>query len=367
LKEFLFSIHTYYAFLMKLIAMEVLALQSRASAEWSSADLAAFDDQRLFERLEEMESGAGFVERGITNFLEADFFGWYLDAWEEGEGLVRSLREVIRALSQFEAATPVLAPSWTRDLLQKLYELMVPGDLRHDLGEFYTPDWLAEYVVGRTGYDGESGKRFLDPACGSGTFLVQAIHRKLRRVRKGNSEELKQVGRDILENVIGFDINPMAVLAARTNYLLSISRLIPYVRPISLPVYLCDSVVPPARPHGSGALPFDDTIHFATSKKTFRFPTGLVDKQSIDWFTSRVEQAIRIPETAEAFKSRIESERRVSTEQLPLLVEIYAQIKALHDVHEDGIWARYIKNSFAPAYVGTFDYVVGNPPWIRWG
>ncbi|MBU4285541.1 MAG: hypothetical protein KKD76_01425, partial [Verrucomicrobia bacterium] len=27
----------------------------------------------------------------------------------------------------------------------------------------------------------------------------------------------------------------------------------------------------------------------------------------------------------------------------------------------------YIKNAFAPVYVGQFDYVVGNPPWIRWG
>jgi len=34
---------------------------------------------------------------------------------------------------------------------------------------------------------------------------------------------------------------------------------------------------------------------------------------------------------------------------------------------ENGLWARYIKNAFAPVYVGQFDYVVGNPPWIRWG
>ncbi|NQT54803.1 MAG: hypothetical protein HQ551_01080 [Desulfobacteraceae bacterium] len=34
---------------------------------------------------------------------------------------------------------------------------------------------------------------------------------------------------------------------------------------------------------------------------------------------------------------------------------------------ENGIWARYIKNAFAPVYMGKFNYVLGNPPWIRWG
>jgi hypothetical protein len=30
------------------------------------------------------------------------------------------------------------------------------------------------------------------------------------------------------------------------------------------------------------------------------------------------------------------------------------------------VWTRVLKNSFAPFFVGNFDYVVGNPPWIAW-
>jgi len=30
------------------------------------------------------------------------------------------------------------------------------------------------------------------------------------------------------------------------------------------------------------------------------------------------------------------------------------------------IWLRVLKNSFAPLFVGEFDYVVGNPPWVLW-
>jgi hypothetical protein len=66
--------------------------------------------------------------------------------------------------------------------------------------------------------------------------------------------------------------------------------------------------------------------------------------------------------------------QRLLANKLPLpetetgrLATIYAQIKKLDDEKRDGIWAHYIKNAFAPVYVGQFDFVVGNPPWIRWG
>ena len=52
-------------------------------------------------------------------------------------------------------------------------------ELRRALGEFYTPDWLAEEAVGRAleGLDVETAV-LTDPTCGSGTFLLQAIARK---------------------------------------------------------------------------------------------------------------------------------------------------------------------------------------------
>jgi type I restriction-modification system DNA methylase subunit len=49
--------------------------------------------------------------------------------------------------------------------------------VRHHLGEYYTPDWLAEQTLDRAGYAGDPEIRILDPSCGSGTFLVLAIAR----------------------------------------------------------------------------------------------------------------------------------------------------------------------------------------------
>ena len=66
-------------------------------------------------------------------------------------------------------------------------------------------------------------------------FLVQAIHRAAHHAEKQTKVSIAEVGRSILDGVVGFDLNPLAVLAARTNYLIAFARFLPYVRPISIP------------------------------------------------------------------------------------------------------------------------------------
>ena len=369
LKTLLFAIHTFYAFLMKLIAIELLALQRDAQVSSFVGGLAALDDQGVKDKLAELESGSGFQDRGITNFLEADFFSWYLDAWSAR--LAEAMRGGIRGLADFEPATPVLEPDWTRDLLQKLYELLVPKMLRHGLGEYYTPDWLAGYLVDKTGYDGTPGMRFLDPACGSGTFLVQAIHRAAHFAEKQDKVHIAEIGRAILDGIMGFDLNPLAVLAARTNYLIAFARFLPYVRPLSIPVYLCDSVLPPDREREADTqqpeMFLEDSVVFHTREHDYVFPVSMKSKERIDLFTGLVMLGLRGKMAVLQFRRLLAGKLPLSGPESEKLVSIYAKIKQLDDENRDGIWAHYIKNAFAPVYVGQFDYVIGNPPWIRWG
>jgi SAM-dependent methyltransferase len=366
LKPLLFAIHTFYAFLMKLIAVELLALQRDFSVASFVEGLAAEDNSTVRERLQYLEEGAEFSQRGIDNFLEADFFSWYLDAWTGRMATV--VRGVIRALADFEPATPVLAPDWTRDLLQQLYELVVPRDLRHGLGEYYTPNWLAGYLIDKSGYKGDLDARFLDPACGSGTFLVEALRRAIRGVSHADAASLRKASRQILENVVGFDLNPLAVLAARTNYLIAFAPLLQHVRPISLPVYLCDSVLPPEPEHGSETPLFKpDTVVFATHEGNYVFPTSMKQKRHIDTFTAEVMISLRNKSAPDAFRDSLARKLGLNKKEAEHVKEAYRKIKQLDDEGRDGIWAHYIKNAFAPAYMGEFDFVVGNPPWIRWG
>ena len=363
LKQLLFAIHTYYAFLMKIIAVEVLSMQKESVFTSFIRDLGALDDDSLKERLMRLESGADFIDQGIENFLEADFFRWYLDGWTRP--LANAFRAIIRALSSFEPATPVLEPDWTRDLLKKLYEMIVPKKLRHDLGEFYTPDWLAEYLIERSDYPGDPNVRFLDPACGSGTFLVEAINRVVQSLWARKKIDWGEVGRQILSNIVGFDLNPLAVLAARTNYLIAFAPFIPFIRPISIPVYLCDSVLAPTRANKEGGLPFEDVI-FSTTKGDFLFPSAMQDKEKIDQFTSLIEIGLKGDYSSEDFASLLGKRLPLAERDGRLLLRIYNRIKELEEQGENGIWARYIKNAFAPVYLGSFDYVIGNPPWVRW-
>jgi len=376
-KPLIFAIHTYYALLMKLMAVELAALQRDIGVSPFVAGLGAVDSPLLRDRLASLESGLEFRTMGIDNFLEADFFSWYLDVWDES--LANAIRAVVRALAEFEPATPVLAPDWTRDLLQNLYEFIVPRALRHDLGEYYTPDWLASHVVDLSGYDGEPSRRVLDPACGSGTFLVQAIRRALGWMEKQKKVDAKAAARSVLDNVVGFDLNPLAVLAARTNYLIAFAPLLPYVRPISLPVYLCDSVVPPNREQvPDGELAFKDDVVFRTKEHDFVFPLSIRDRGRIDAFTGDVMTALRSKLDPAIFRRSLAKRMSLTTEEADRLavyltteeadrLAVYRTIKTLDDEGRDGIWAHYIKNAFAPVYLGRFDYVVGNPPWIRWG
>ncbi|PIV54994.1 hypothetical protein COY52_06275 [Candidatus Desantisbacteria bacterium CG_4_10_14_0_8_um_filter_48_22] len=364
LQQLLFAIHTFYAFLMKLMAIELISLQRKSTIESFVKDASALSDDKLKEKLAYLESGAGFTAEGIENFLEADFFSWYLDGWDSG--IANIFRDVIRALSDFEPATPILEPEWTKDLLQNLYEAIVPQELRHDLGEYYTPDWLAGYVVDKSGYKGEVGVRFLDPACGSGTFLVQAIHKAIEKVKTQEKVDIKTVGTHILNNIVGFDLNPLAVLTARTNYLIAFSRFISFVRPIIIPVYLCDSILAPTRYEEEGEFQFENTLIFKTTKCDYKFPISIQNKEYIDRFTSEVDVSLKGKMNPDNFEKQLQSKFSLPKEDIKLLAEIYRQIKKLDDNNENGIWAKYIKNAFAPVFLGKFDYVIGNPPWVRW-
>ncbi len=52
-----------------------------------------------------------------------------------------------------------------------------------------------------------------------------------------------QLGRRILANVVGFDLNPVAVTAARANYLIALRDLLPHAGGVDIPIHLCDSIL----------------------------------------------------------------------------------------------------------------------------
>lgn len=363
-QELLFSVHTYFAFLMKLIAAELLTLRETSFGSSLASQLTNISDDELQRQLEDIENGGIYARKGITNFLEGDFFRWYLDAFDSPE-LKEAIREIARGLSEFEPATSTLNPASTRDLLKKLYQYLVPHDVRHRLGEYYTPDWLAELLLNEVGYDVNTLKRFLDPACGSGTFLVLAIQRAKEHGQEEKLPPLEIVKR-IVANIWGFDLNPLAVIASRTNYLFALGDLVNELPRVEIPIYLTDSVLTPTRTTGNL---FGEFLEVSTSVGKFQVPAEWVRDGGFLLANAAplVEEMTKNQYSVDEAMTRFKKEGLLFPTNQEVVKNFYNQILELEKQNKNGIWARFLKNAFAPMVAGKFDFVVGNPPWIRWG
>jgi type I restriction-modification system DNA methylase subunit len=175
-------------------------------------------------------SGEYFTAKGIANFLEEDLSLWLLSPEIEDESLALFC-DLSDALANYDFS------KIDEDIFREIYEEIVERKERHKAGEYYTPEWLVQLILDDVFalWKGDIPK-ILDPACGSGTFLYRAIR---YLVEKDASLS------DIIKNVAGRDINPIATLIAKANYLIAISDLIEDSGEITLPVYTKDCLKAP--------------------------------------------------------------------------------------------------------------------------
>ena len=374
-----FVIHTYYATFIKLLALQVAQYYLMPKNGTDLAQSVGFHDDELRGFLVNLERGGLFTQLGINNFLEGDFFGWYLEIWDSK--LANALRRLMGELANYSLVTLDVDPEETRDLLKKLYQNLMPRNLRHALGEYYTPDWLAERLLNQIGYRGDPAARLLDPACGSGTFLVLAIKR-VRAFADDRSLKPPQVLEQILQNIVGFDLNPLAVISARTNYLLALGDLLSHQEgEINIPVYLADSILTPSMEVSEGGqLSFlsqgstestrQPGYSFNTAVGRFSVPSTLVTAGYIDQLANLLEESVRLQLSEKQFQDRLIQtfplDEEVDAGEIQVAIRLYLQLLELEHQGINGIWARIIKNAFAPLFQGQFDYVAGNPPWVNW-
>lgn len=364
----LFSLHTYYALFMKLLAGEVVSSVHQLPGGTPLRKMMnAATPEKLKRELDDLEAGSVFRHFNITNFLEGDLFAWYLPAWSPE--MASWIKNLVTKLSEYNPGTLSEDPAESRDLLKKLYHRLFPKSVRHDLGEYYTPDWLAEHLLNTMGYEGDPDLRVLDPACGSGTFLVMVIGR-IRKWYDLNREACAfsevELCRKILANVIGFDLNPLAVMAARTNYLIAIRDLVGHMDAIELPIYLCDSIMTPSEHGGLFVGNLERARDLNTAAGTFIIPTEIAKTQGhIGRYTEILEECIRDKYTPDEFVARCKEEN-LSVTDCALHKDLFTLLKTLDAEGRNGVWARIIKNAFAPLFTPPVDLIVGNPPWVNW-
>lgn len=363
----LFCIYTTYALTTKLIAYHLLTTVFNDKSLLNFSINENVETKELKNFLLNIEDGKYFRDCGIFNLMEGDFFTWYLEILENDIELKDNILKVINLIQCYHFDFKYLKTN-SIDMFRNLYEAFIPFEIRHALGEYFTPIWLSDYCYKEA--KPEPDYKILDNCCGSGAFLISAINNK-----KNEKRTLEQ----ILNEVTGIDINPLSALMARINYFLNISDLIIEKRfdiirnPIVIPVYLADSCNQPKNKEGfleynlyltekiSVELGFQDNcIKVKFPNKILNTDKSIFFK-NIDLYEEKIISK-NIEDAVNVFRNYELNEIEIN--------ELYKLTKLLIKLEEknwNGIWARIIANRLCTSLLPKQDLIIGNPPWVKWG
>lgn len=330
----LFLQHTYLTFVVKSIAARVL-------------DLNVDDPASLL-------SGQALVDEGIIGGVEADFFDWPLKL----VGGIDLIRQVANQVARFRLRDV------QTDVLKVLYESLVDPDERHDLGEYYTPDWLAGRMVAEAIND-PLDQRVLDPACGSGTFLFHAV-RRLVAAGKAASWTSEQTLNACADQVRGLDVHPVAVTLARVTWLLALGDLI-LDRParLTVPVFLGDAMQWNLRRYLDRA----DVLVEVPDEQPLQIPAGLAEDQAIfEQALDALSQGLRDDASPTVIGRRLRQIEGASRADADALAITFGRLQELYRTGRNGIWLFVFRNLVRPVWLSRdeqrADVLIGNPPWI---
>jgi len=187
------------------------------------------DDDRLWvdeHTLKDVINGLYDIPGGIASYdfslIDADVLG---RVYEQYLGYVS--KHVI-AKAEAKKATENLGFNQDAD-----YKLIERKKRRKEQGIYYTPKFVTDYIVKETigrfikehNHNEIMNMKILDPACGSGSFLIRAYDELLKYYadQKGKpAAQLDQFERlpVLTQNIFGVDLDQQAVEIARLNLLL---------------------------------------------------------------------------------------------------------------------------------------------------
>lgn len=311
------------------------------------------------EALEEVISY--FENRGVSLFIN-DFFHWATTIPAARAHLFFALRH-----ATFDAD----------DVFRTIYQQMVSPETRKALGEFYTPPELASMMV-EDSY--RVGQMVLDPACGSGTFLVEIA---LRIINSSESREEKILA---LKKIYGFDVNPIAVSVSKANLLLLLTHFYANTNDLPIQIFLCDSLYPITW-ELQETLELGKTIVFEMHSINQRFPFSSVffEKEKRPSFTrllTQIDYIITNSIQMDSAKEKVyellkyddykwvwNNTGYLERKDVPTLVENLMKfvdlILELGKDDKNHIWIYLLFNALGAEEIERkIDLCIGNPPWL---
>ena len=346
--DWLFIRHTYLTTLIALIIQKHFRIDIEHVAE--HAPKALLNGETL---------------HGHTNLkgvIESDLFQWPAEI-----GATQYIRAIARKVAQFD---------WSKrpdELAAILYQNTITPEERKDLGEYYTPRWLAQTIVQELITDPQNTVA-MDPSCGSGTFiecLVQNI------IDHANKQHPIDTLRKLQTNVIGIDLHPVAVQLAKATWVLNSHEVINAARyaghenDIAPPIYLGDSL---QLRYERNITTLGDHIALRTTEQLpgetdtvrFQIPMSIArDSESFDRLMLDLAEAVALDSDIDAVLDRYQINDMVTRASM---MQIAQQMKQLQAIGRDHVWAYYLRNMVRPAVIAEqgVDAIVGNPPWLTY-
>ncbi|MEK7664866.1 MAG: N-6 DNA methylase [Patescibacteria group bacterium] len=182
--------------------------------------------------------------RELDNFYNSNLFSnHYFENWEEFSGATAKVINILYGKEGYYEYDFKAMPS---DVLGAVYENYLSHRLskskkgttvskdagkRKEQGIYYTPSYIVDYIVKnslgpvldkcRSVLDVKKIK-ILDPACGSGSFLIKAVDIVAEKYRSFGYKDEELLKRQIIdENIYGVDLDPQAVEITRLNLLIN--------------------------------------------------------------------------------------------------------------------------------------------------
>lgn len=171
---------------------------------------------RLIRQIAEFQNAFHLDSKQILGFLIQKVLGGRITDTIEKEmtSLFGSIEDDLSSQSIFQHIQ--IEYDNNEDFLGAVYSSFLTVGDKSTAGVYYTPFVLVDEMVNQIDLEYfTDNRKIIDPACGSGNFLINIIN-KLKE--KNISEEL------IVKSVYGYDIDPIAVFIAKINIYLILNE-----------------------------------------------------------------------------------------------------------------------------------------------
>jgi hypothetical protein len=324
----------------------------------------------------------------MRNIFDESVFEWVYEAIKDQDMEEQLRRELIDGINiLLEIIYNLNLGYISFDMFREIYQNILPRELRRSLGEFYTSEDLIKEVLEAIGLTNNSsaiqelyedwkrrrnGRLILDPACGTGSFLVQVI-RKIFNSFGGKVPP--DIAKFVESIIIGVDINPFAVEMAKLNIIMTIAdemgkRGMTY-SPEEIRVYWADSL---ARVSNKNEM-FYNTLKVDIPALSQIIEDSVIEMPNIPILGARIidifKRSISEGKNFEDFVNKVLFfvEKTEMAKYKDFLIKDLARLyKKLDKIYRgcDGRTIRLIENTFiVQSLTGRCAFVVGNPPWVR--